>query len=119
MTTQTLVPHASQPMPASPQIQGLQQPLKATRILTRDKAMLETLEQAGRIAAAKSTVLLLGESGTGKELVARALHQKGARCHGPFIAVNCAALRQPAGNRTLRTRKRGVHRRRPPTPWSF
>lgn len=92
MTTQTLVPNASQPIPASPQIQGLQQPLKATRILTRDKAMLETLEQAGRIAAAQSTVLLLGESGTGKELVARALHQKGSRCHGPFIALNCAAL---------------------------
>jgi DNA-binding NtrC family response regulator len=35
-------------------------------------------------------VLITGESGTGKELVARAIHQ--ASGHGPFVAVNCAAL---------------------------
>ena len=38
------------------------------------------------------TVLIRGESGTGKELVAKALHFSGARCKGPFMAVNCAAV---------------------------
>ena len=38
------------------------------------------------------TVLIRGESGTGKELVARALHDQGVRRHGPFLAVNCAAV---------------------------
>ncbi|MDE0448609.1 MAG: sigma 54-interacting transcriptional regulator [Spirochaetaceae bacterium] len=38
------------------------------------------------------TVLVRGESGTGKELVAKALHFNGARCKGPFMAVNCAAV---------------------------
>src|SRR6185369_15691689 len=29
---------------------------------------------------------------TGKELVARALHDKGRRAAGPFVAINCGAL---------------------------
>ncbi|UCG13719.1 MAG: sigma-54-dependent Fis family transcriptional regulator, partial [Deltaproteobacteria bacterium] len=33
-----------------------------------------------------------GESGTGKELIARFLHQRGDRCRGPFVAINCAAI---------------------------
>ena len=38
------------------------------------------------------TVLLLGETGVGKERFARTLHQGSERRHGPFVAVNCAAL---------------------------
>lgn len=45
-----------------------------------------------KVAATDATVLVLGESGTGKELVARAVHAKSARCKGPLIAVNCAAI---------------------------
>ncbi len=38
------------------------------------------------------TLLLLGETGTGKGLLARVMHDSGPRAHGPFIAVNCAAI---------------------------
>jgi two-component system response regulator AtoC len=55
-------------------------------------AMREVMALVRRAAAVTSSVLVTGETGTGKELVARALHEQGARCDGPFVAINCGAV---------------------------
>lgn len=54
--------------------------------------MQDIFRTIAKIADFKTTVLISGESGTGKELVARALHQRGARRSGLFVAVNCGAI---------------------------
>jgi two-component system response regulator HydG len=54
--------------------------------------MTELYALLGKVAASDAPALVTGESGTGKELVARALHKKGPRATGPFVAINCAAM---------------------------
>ena len=47
---------------------------------------------AARIAGYDIPALILGETGAGKELMARAIHDGGARAAEPFFALNCAAI---------------------------
>src|SRR5690349_21483113 len=61
-------------------------------IIGRSVQMLRLLDRVNTIAPSHAPVLLQGESGTGKELVARALHERGARRGKAFVAVNCAAF---------------------------
>ena len=61
-------------------------------IITRNERMLRILNLAQRVAASKSTVLLMGETGTGKGLIAETIHQLSPRRNKKFIHVNCAAL---------------------------
>ena len=55
-------------------------------------AWQDVLTRAARVAATDATTCLEGESGTGKEVVARFIHSRSPRRHGPFVAINCAAL---------------------------
>src|SRR3981189_2096052 len=52
----------------------------------------QVLRKAAQVAVPDTTVFLQGESGTGKEVVARFIHRASPRKHGPFVAINCAAL---------------------------
>jgi two-component system response regulator AtoC len=55
-------------------------------------SMRALYDQAARAAASAINVLILGENGVGKEILARAIHNLSPRVHGPFVALNCAAL---------------------------
>ncbi len=54
--------------------------------------MRSIAETVAEVATTNVPVLVTGDSGTGKELVARALHDRSLRKHGPFVAINCAGL---------------------------
>lgn len=56
------------------------------------KAMRRVIEQAARLAAVDTTVLVAGESGTGKEILSKAIHYNGPRAGKPFVIVNCGAI---------------------------
>jgi transcriptional regulator with GAF, ATPase, and Fis domain len=62
------------------------------RVVGESVEWRQVLTQATQVASTDATVLLLGESGTGKEVIARFVHRGSPRKHGPFIAINCAAL---------------------------
>ena len=61
-------------------------------LVGRSPAMQEIYRVLARLMQTDLTLMISGESGTGKELVARALHDYGKRRHGPFIAINMAAI---------------------------
>lgn len=56
------------------------------------KVMRHLKKSVLKAADCSATVLITGESGTGKELIARSIHELGARQREPFLAINCGAL---------------------------
>ncbi len=50
------------------------------------------LEQATKVAAGGSTVLIRGESGTGKDLLASLIHYLGPGRDQPLVKIDCASL---------------------------
>ncbi len=72
--------------------QVVDQSRRFDEIIGESTAMRRVFDLLDRIVDSEATVLLSGESGTGKEIVARAIHGRGRRKEGPFVAVNCAAV---------------------------
>lgn len=67
--------------------------LTATELVGLSPAIRQVQTRLDQVShAPDTTVLVTGKSGTGKELVARCIHERSARRHGPFVAINCAAL---------------------------
>ncbi|MEZ5966909.1 MAG: sigma-54 dependent transcriptional regulator [Planctomycetota bacterium] len=67
--------------------------LTATELVGLSPTIRAVMTRIDQVAhAPDTTVLITGESGTGKELVARCVHERSTRRHGPFVAINCAAL---------------------------
>ncbi|HKE22782.1 MAG TPA: sigma-54 dependent transcriptional regulator [Bryobacteraceae bacterium] len=70
----------------------LRQRVGKHEIVHAGEAMQRVMAQVDRVAASEARVCILGETGTGKELIARALHERSPRRHGPFVTLNCAAV---------------------------
>ena len=62
------------------------------RVIGQSSEWRQVLRKAAQVAVTDTTVFLHGESGTGKEVVAQFIHGASPRRHGPFVAINCAAL---------------------------
>jgi len=61
-------------------------------LLGTSARMQQVFSSIRKVATTDAPVLVLGESGTGKEMVALAIHRRGARKDGPFVAINCSAI---------------------------
>ena len=77
------------------------------QLLGSSAVMAHLREMIGRVARSQAPVHISGESGTGKELVARMIHESGARREGPFVAVNCGAIPTELMESELFGHKRG------------
>jgi len=66
--------------------------LNRTGIVGGSDRMSWCMDLVAQAAASSISVLITGETGTGKEVIARAIHNNGARATSDFITVDCAAL---------------------------
>jgi transcriptional regulator of acetoin/glycerol metabolism len=83
------LPNEARPrqMPEPPQPRSRLQALN-----TGDARLAQAIDKVGKVLGQGVTILIMGETGTGKEWLAQAIHQDSPRAHGPFVAVNCAAI---------------------------
>ncbi len=65
---------------------------EADPFLGTSEAIRALAEEARRVAATDSTVLIQGETGTGKGVLARWLHANGPRADEACVDLNCAGL---------------------------
>ena len=61
-------------------------------IITRSPTMVQVLDQADRVAATDSSILILGETGVGKELLARRIHENSRRVDKPLVIVDPSTM---------------------------
>ncbi|HEY1726472.1 MAG TPA: sigma-54 dependent transcriptional regulator [Steroidobacteraceae bacterium] len=80
---------------------------QSPRLLGHSTAMSALRDLVARVARSQAPVHITGESGTGKELVARLIHDSGARADAPFVPVNCGAIPSELMESELFGHKRG------------
>ncbi|HYL02764.1 MAG TPA: sigma-54 dependent transcriptional regulator [Steroidobacteraceae bacterium] len=92
---------------AGPDVSTTATSFSGPRLLGSSPVMEQLREMIARVARSQAPVHICGESGTGKELVARLIHESGARREGPFVAVNCGAIPTELMESELFGHKRG------------
>lgn len=61
-------------------------------IIGSSTQLQKSVSLAKDFARTDSAILIQGETGSGKEIFAQSIHNGSRRRHGPFVALNCAAL---------------------------
>ncbi|MGJ7918883.1 sigma-54-dependent Fis family transcriptional regulator [Massilia sp. LXY-6] len=83
------------PAPAAPSRERPAAPQPSSRLQalnTGDARLAQAIARVDKVLGRGVPILIMGETGTGKEWLAQAIHQDSPRAHGPFVAVNCAAI---------------------------
>jgi len=101
-----LAAHATQ-APASEAVVGTAPGAQGPRLMGHSAVMAALRQLIARVARSQAPVHITGESGTGKELVARLIHDSGARADGAFVPVNCGAIPSELMESELFGHKRG------------
>jgi DNA-binding NtrC family response regulator len=76
--------------------------------LGESAAIRKLADQARRVAAAETPVLVTGETGSGKSVLARWIHEHGPRVEEPFVDLNCAGLNRELLESELFGHERGA-----------
>ncbi len=63
-----------------------------SNIITRNRKMLDILEEAKRIKDTDMTILIEGETGTGKDLLAKCIHYESKRKDKKFVVAQCSTV---------------------------
>ena len=61
-------------------------------MVVKSTSMLQVVRKAIKVAKVDTSVMLTGESGVGKSMLARFIHDMGARRENPFVTINCGAI---------------------------
>jgi len=64
-----------------------------SKVFGKSEAMQALRTRLYKVASANVPVLIQGESGTGKSIIARTVHNLSPWKSGPFVNVNCSAIR--------------------------
>ncbi len=78
------------------------------RLLGNCPAIRHLREEILNVSDTDVPVLIQGETGTGKEVVARCLHDFGARKDGNYVAINCGAVPESMFESELFGHERGA-----------
>lgn len=65
-----------------------------TQMIGSSAAFRKTIDMAGLVAKADTTVLIVGESGVGKELIAQNIHELSSRADQQLVTIDCATLHE-------------------------
>lgn len=84
------------------------EPSPETHPVAVDPTMLAVLGLVERASQCELPVLLVGETGVGKEVLARRVHSRSARAHGPFVAINCGSIPEGLAESVLFGHEKGA-----------